>query len=46
MKLLIKIIDSNKNIEMKIYEILEKLNLTKLSDFNLDKYCLYERNNN
>ena len=29
---------SNKNIEMKIYEILEKLNLTKLSDFNMDKY--------
>jgi hypothetical protein len=29
---------SNKNIEMKIYEILDKLNLTKLSDFNMDKY--------
>ena len=36
-----KSIDKNK--DMKIYEILEKLNLTKLSNFDLDKYnMIYE----
>ena len=30
--------DLNKNNDFKIYEILEKLNLTKLSNFDMDKY--------